>query len=507
MPDPKSQEPAVPKRSRGPAPLVTSLTRAERARREQIRGLKRLGPSFLITALLHGAALYYLWHLALPAGEEVRELRIEARLIDDAIEPLLQEEDEPEELEELVIVDEPVVTEFEPAESEVLVESPLDPLLGLGGSGGGRGVRGRSRGDNLSRFEDVVGGGGEMSAFGQYVSSVRERGLDVVFVVDATASMGRFLEQARAAIDDIIGDLSEIIPSQRVGMVAYRDVEDAWLTRFVDITDDRYHVQTFLLDLRPVGGGDFEEAVDEGLRVAFDRLAWRPDSKRVVIVVGDAPAHPEDEQKMLADVRSFVRTSDASLSVLYTGTDPEIRETQRDRDTRRSMERLVNSGNGFMAELGDEASKLRGDVLEMSFGRRWFEDVERLLSLREVDRKQKILEDKLEREDRAWFVRQLKRDPRPSIVDGCMALWDRTIGEAVLEVLFDPEAERGDRHACLYIAKRRLDPDAAIDVDVAMDEQQGMVDRLQRKLARVPRAGPEPGVVLPPTPGPRASEG
>lgn len=499
-------DPAPPtRRHRGRAArLVSSLTRRERRRREQIRGLKRLGPAAIVALVLHGVALWYLWNLAVAPPDDGRALLIEAHLIEDETTEFEELPPEPEELEPIDEVVDPVVSEFDPAPDDVLVDSPRDPLLGLGGAGGGRGVRGRRGGDLLERFEDVTGGGDQGTAFGDYVSSIRERGLDVVFVVDATASMGRFLDQARRTIDEIIDDVSEVVPTQRLGMVAYRDVGEAFLTRHVDLTDDRYRVQSFLLDLSPVGGGDFEEAVDAGLAVAFDELSWRPSSKRVVIVVGDAPVHDEDEQPMLNDVRSFLRGHDASLSVLYTGTDPDIRETQRDRDTRRAFEKLANTGRGFMSELTDDAAVLRANVLEMSFGRRWFEDVERLLSLREVDRKQRILRDKLEREDRDWFVRQLARDPLPAVVDACLTLWDRSIAEAAFELLIDDGAPSRERYAALYVIKRKLDPDAQIDVDAPLEEQQGMVDRLRRAVAKVPAAAPAP-----PTPGAssRPSEG
>ncbi|MEM7347145.1 MAG: hypothetical protein AAF485_23135, partial [Chloroflexota bacterium] len=43
--------------------------------------------------------------------------------------------------------------------------------------------------------------------------------------------------------------------------------------------------------LRPSGGGDAPEAVYDGLRVACDTLSWRNYSRRIAILVGDAPPH------------------------------------------------------------------------------------------------------------------------------------------------------------------------------------------------------------------------
>ncbi len=505
-PDPDSPKPDQPDQPSGKfkrVPTLVTMTRAERDRAERRRWLLRSWPALLFALVLHGLLLWQLWLWYPEAKELFLDLTIRATVDDEVPAELVPDEVEDEPLEELEEVFDPEITEFEPSESES--DTPVEDVLGLGGSGGGRGVRGRRGGDALERFEDVTGSGGGSSGFGAFIRSVRERGLDVVFVVDATASMGKFLAQARLVIDDIIGDLSEIVPSQRVGIVAYRDVTDAWLTRHVDITDDRYHVQNFLIDLDPVGGGDFEEAVDVGLDVAFDQLTWREDSHRVIIVVGDAPAHPDDEQKMLAAVRSFVRLNDATLSVLYTGVDPEIRKTSRDTSTRKSMERLAQTGGGFMSELADDAEVLRSNVLEMSFGRKWFEDVRRLLSLREVDRRQKILAKKVARENRAWIVNQLRRDPVPSIVAACVTLWDRTIADAALDLLLDERGSPLDRHAGLYILKRKLDPDAFIDIALPLAEQEDLVAKLRKKIARLPKT--QGRVVKPAPPPPRAAPG
>ena len=82
------------------------------------------------------------------------------------------------------------------------IEDSLD-ILGTGNSivGGGGGGRGR-RGGGLGEGEDLRAFGDSDSPFRGFVDDIRGRGLDVVFVIDATGSMQRFIDRARDTIDD-----------------------------------------------------------------------------------------------------------------------------------------------------------------------------------------------------------------------------------------------------------------------------------------------------------------
>jgi hypothetical protein len=42
------------------------------------------------------------------------------------------------------------------------------------------------------------------------------------------------------------------------------------------------------------GGGDWKEAVKEGLECAMKQLKWRADAKKVIIIVGSSPPHDKD---------------------------------------------------------------------------------------------------------------------------------------------------------------------------------------------------------------------
>jgi hypothetical protein len=69
----------------------------------------------------------------------------------------------------------------------------------------------------------------------------------------------------------------------RMGLVAYRDIGDDYVTKTFDLTTD-------LLELKARGGGDWPESVNEALDVTVNKLHGTPSGevKRIVFLVGDA---------------------------------------------------------------------------------------------------------------------------------------------------------------------------------------------------------------------------
>lgn len=126
--------------------------------------------------------------------------------------------------------------------------------------------------------------------------------LDVVFALDTTSSMGGLIEGAKQKIWSIASRMAsgKPTPRVRVGLVAYRDVGDAYVTQVVPLSEDLDAVYTKLMAFRAEGGGDGPEAVQDGLSDAVEKMKWS-DSKRaakMIFLVGDAPAHPQDQERL-----------------------------------------------------------------------------------------------------------------------------------------------------------------------------------------------------------------
>jgi hypothetical protein len=509
--DRPTPEPPTERRSgRRFVPAVAAMGREERERLQRRKSLLR-SPGYLAVAVgLHVAAIAWLWTYGSQLAGDVADRMLRASLVDDvAPEELYVEAPEPPELQppEPELVEQPLLdqtVEEVDTEHDPSSHSTTD-MLGLGG-GGDRG--GRRSGLAMGGVAELDIGSGS-TPFRAFVDDLRARGLDVVFVVDATASMDRFIQRARSTIDDIIADLSAVVPDLRLGIVAYRDRQDDWLTRQVDLTDDRYRIHNFLSDLEAAGGGDFEEAVDEGLRVATESLAWRDGTRRVVILVGDAPPHEDDEGATLQLVRNFSRGAQSAVSVLFTTAETDGRPTERETRARASMEKIARAGGGILSGLA-ESVNLRDRILDASFGTEWIEEIRALVSRQRDDRRQRIVASKVRAGDVKWLLQYLDDEPiHPAIVDGCIELFDRRVAERALELLSDESRSRTVRSVALYILKRTVAPGVPFEVQAPLSDQEGALSRFRREIERLP---PVPGAARNgpsqpqrPPPAPRAN--
>ncbi|MEZ4733538.1 MAG: VWA domain-containing protein [Caldilineaceae bacterium] len=118
--------------------------------------------------------------------------------------------------------------------------------------------------------------------------------LDLLFLMDATGSMGDEIDKLKASMADIADQLATLPerPDVRYGLVAYRDQGDAFVVRPYDFTPDLYAFQRNLAALRADGGGDEPEALNEALHRSLNDLPWRnEDTVRLIILVADAPPH------------------------------------------------------------------------------------------------------------------------------------------------------------------------------------------------------------------------
>lgn len=120
--------------------------------------------------------------------------------------------------------------------------------------------------------------------------------LEMVFVLDTTGSMGGLIEGAKQRIWGIVNEVmqTESRPEVRVGLVAYRDRGDQYVTQVLPLTNDLDKVYSVLMDYEAGGGGDTPEDVRTALLDGVRRAGWSPGSDRIaqiLFLVGDVPPH------------------------------------------------------------------------------------------------------------------------------------------------------------------------------------------------------------------------
>jgi hypothetical protein len=119
--------------------------------------------------------------------------------------------------------------------------------------------------------------------------------MDVVFVIDATGSMADTIQAAHDKACDLAFDLRRFNRTAdfRFGSVCYRDPvdEEEEKHEVFDFTGNDEELADWLGKIEATGGGDTPEDFVGALEAVFTRLSWRPNSKRAVIWIADAPAH------------------------------------------------------------------------------------------------------------------------------------------------------------------------------------------------------------------------
>jgi hypothetical protein len=117
--------------------------------------------------------------------------------------------------------------------------------------------------------------------------------LDVLFLLDATGSMGDEIDRLKQTIDTVADRVASLDPAPdvRFAMTLYRDEGDAFVTANYDFTSDVEQFRAALADVVADGGGDYPEALDEGLADALAKPTWRDPAEAIqlIFIVADAP--------------------------------------------------------------------------------------------------------------------------------------------------------------------------------------------------------------------------
>src|SRR5215213_5486265 len=85
--------------------------------------------------------------------------------------------------------------------------------------------------------------------------------VEVVFCLDTTGSMGGLIDGAKAKIWAVCNQIAggKPTPNLKVGLVAYRDRGDAYITKVSDLTGDLDSIHAELKKFTANGGGDAPE--------------------------------------------------------------------------------------------------------------------------------------------------------------------------------------------------------------------------------------------------------
>ena len=118
--------------------------------------------------------------------------------------------------------------------------------------------------------------------------------LDIALVVDTTGSMANELANLQAALPELAASLASLpeATNLRLGLVTYGDQSKQDAIQLFEFTEDRLGFAENVTSLAAVGGGDYPEALADGLNRAISSLNWRTDARQMLILIADAPPQP-----------------------------------------------------------------------------------------------------------------------------------------------------------------------------------------------------------------------
>lgn len=164
--------------------------------------------------------------------------------------------------------------------------------------------------------------------------------VDVVFVVDTTGSMEDDIGAVKRDMRAILAHLRERNPDHQVGVVAYRDIHDEYLTRtFLSLTGDEQRIEAAISSLAVTGGDDWREHVYAGINTALGQ-PWRPGVSQHIILMGDAPPHDDydNDPRTLDSVTARAQTAPLNVHIHTIGIvcDARCEDTIRKEDAERA---------------------------------------------------------------------------------------------------------------------------------------------------------------------------
>lgn len=252
----------------------------------------------------------------------------------------------------------------------------LGPGIGAGGGVGGGIGRGFGRG------------------FGDFVGLLEKTGFDVVFVIDATDSMDFVIDPVKQQIGNLVETIRKLVPNARVGLVLYKDKGEDFLVRKSDLTFHLDKLRSFISNIQAGGGGDYEEAVMDGMKTAVTQMNWRKFARRVIVLVPSSPPHPTE----VAQTEEFARGFRANGGVLDVLDLAEIMHKNYEieigikmfgkppdtisplpgflKELQQYTGGLARTGGGELIALGD-GDKITESLMVAAFGPKWRKEVEK----------------------------------------------------------------------------------------------------------------------------------
>jgi Mg-chelatase subunit ChlD len=179
--------------------------------------------------------------------------------------------------------------------------------------------------------------------------------VEVVFCLDTTGSMSGLIEGAKQKIWSISNQIvaGKPTPNIKVGLLAYRDRGDAYVTKLTELTEDLDAIYSNIKEFKADGGGDTPESVNQALNEAVTKFKWSTDKEtlRIIFLVGDAPPH--------MDYKDDVKYTDTCKLAVEKGIIVNAVQCGGDAECARVWQDISSKAEGNYVQIAQDGATVR----------------------------------------------------------------------------------------------------------------------------------------------------
>ena len=222
------------------------------------------------------------------------------------------------------------------------------------------------------------------TGFARHIRGLQRPGIDVVIVVDPTASEGKAIAEFETRLREVLRAVCYLVAKARIGLVPFHDRQlgegtvnpfrredesaDTVLREFVPLTagltGGLAQMRDLAVRIRKQPRGAFPPLA-EALSTAVEKAGWRKDARKIIILLGDAP--PAEAATVREIARKWKESGNALSCLDATGNSKIMDE----------FKELARDGGGEALSLANDPVTFR-EVVYAVFGSRWQTDLDRL---------------------------------------------------------------------------------------------------------------------------------
>jgi Mg-chelatase subunit ChlD len=179
--------------------------------------------------------------------------------------------------------------------------------------------------------------------------------VEVVFCLDTTGSMGGLIEGAKQKIWSISNQIvaGKPTPNLKIGLLAYRDRGDAYVTKLTELTEDLDKIYADIKEFKADQGGDTPESVNQAIHEAVTKFKWSEDKEtlRIIFLVGDAPPRMDyaDDVKY-PDSCKLAEQKGIVINAVQCGTDAACAKVWQE---------IANKAGGGFVQIAQDGATVR----------------------------------------------------------------------------------------------------------------------------------------------------